>query len=80
MSNQTLMLQKSFNNEILRLVCRSDDSLTVAISDQTNETYDVSAIKAKYNGSVILLTLNGNNLETQQRINYIVSKIALASC
>lgn len=74
MSNQTFVVRKPLYNERVRLVCRRDDSITVAISDQKNKTFDTSAVKTRYNGSIILLKLQENFRGHQRNISYIVSE------
>lgn len=78
MSNQTFVVQKPLYNERVRLVCRGDDSITVAISDQTNKTFDTSSIQTRYNGSIILLKLQENCRGHQRNISYIVSECQLS--
>lgn len=77
MSNQPFVVQEPLYNERVRLVCRGHDSITVAISDQTNKTFDTSADQTKYNGSIILLKLQ-ENWGHQRNISYIVSECQLS--
>lgn len=74
MSNQTFVVRKPLYNERVRLVCRRDDSITVAISDQKNKTFDTSAVQTRYNGSIILLKLKENFRGHQRNISYLVSE------
>lgn len=72
MGNQTVTLHEIDGNETIRLVCREDDSLTVEVnSDMISKSIE-NENQRKYNGSLFLFKLQENNLESPQRIFYIV--------
>lgn len=66
------MLQESDDNETIRLVCREDDSLTVQVNVDMDSLPIENANQRQYNGSLFLFKLQENNIDSPQRIIYIV--------
>lgn len=67
MSNKTVKLEKSDSNEMIQLICREDDSLTIEIVRNTKFNN-----QQHYHGSFFLFRLQENNNPSSKRILHIV--------
>lgn len=72
MGNETVILQEIDGNETIRLICREDDSLTVEVNSDMISKPIENENQRQYNGSIFLFKLQQNNIESPQRIVYIV--------
>lgn len=75
MSNQTVILQQTNSNEVVRLICRRDDSMAIEINNQLNNSIDNYDSRTNYNGSIVMIKLHDHSRNRQHNIVYIVSQL-----